>query len=517
VGISLRARLIAAFSAIIFLTLFVVGIGFVFILRQYQEQRELIRLGSLSIPVSYQVRALEQQGASAAELADFLAHQADELDVRIVLAGPQGMIFHDTGSSLVGQRIDLAGAQRFGPMRRAPLVSAPGQQDRRIFFIASPVSAPGSTLAERFLGRQSSYIVALVSEPLTLVGVLGEMAPRLFLAASLSLLASIGVAWVLAGSIARPLARMTHAAEAIARGEYDHEIPERGADEVGRLAAAFNAMAHEVARSTRTLRDFVANVSHDLRTPLTSIQGFSQAIVDGAVRDREGYVEAGRIINREADRMRRMVEDLLELSKIESGEVTLDLADVDLASLVRAAGERVEPRAAEHGLDLNYRIETTPTVRADPRRLERVLDNLLDNAVKYADLGGKVMLVVGLVRGPSRAREYRDRDGVANGQGDAAAQAFVSVHNTGPGIPADDLPRIFERFYQVDKSRAGAGQGSGLGLAIAQEIVQAHGGRIVANSSPAGGTELTVTIPLVDQAQGVAVVSGSPILGHSRQ
>jgi signal transduction histidine kinase len=528
---SLRSRLIAAFAAIIFLTLVIVGVGFAFVFGQYQAQRELTRLGALAGQVSYQVRAHEAQGASAAEIGDLLARQSDDLDVRIILATPQGRIFHDTQGDLFGQRIDIGASQRIGAFPRARLVNADG--GRRIVFVAGPGGPPGSPVAERFLGRQSAYLVALVSEPLTIAAILREMAPRLLPAALISLLASIGVAWLFAASIARPLARMTRAAEEIARGRYGHAIPEQGADEVGRLATAFNAMAREVAGSQRTLRDFVANVSHDLRTPLTSIQGFSQAMVDGSLRDRDDYAQAGQIINEEAERMSRLVEDLLELSKIESGQAALNLADVDLAALLRGVVGRAERATAERGIDLVYRFDAAPVVRADPRRLERVFDNLLGNAIKHTPRGGRIVLAVGstaaeahepdahggrargVARWPGRVGRLPERaagqprilepgrgpsSGVVAASSGGQPLAVVSVHNTGSAIPPEDLPRIFERFYQVDKSRTGSAEGSGLGLAIAREIVQAHGGQIFATSSPTDGTELAVTIPLLDPA-----------------
>ncbi len=500
---SLRTRLIAAFAAVIFLTLFLVGIGFLFIFRQQLEQREMFRLASVARQVTFQVQALERGGFTAREIAETLGQQADELDVRVVLANQQGVIFHDTESGLVGQRIDMSSGQRLGPLRRARLSPMPGAQvDPRLFFIAVDRSPPGGTLAERFLGRPSTYVVALVSEPQTLWTALREMASRLLLAAFVSILASIGVAWLLAASIARPLARMTQAAEAVAQGQYDQEIPEAGTDEVGRLATAFNSMTREVARSNRTLRDFVANVSHDLRTPLTSIQGFSQAMVDGTLREREDWVEAGRIVNEETERMRRLVEDLLELSKMEAGQAALDLAEVDFATLVGQAVERAERAAAERRVELVYRPLAAPTVRADTRRIERVVDNLLGNAIKHTPLGGAITVAL---------------DRIA----ESGPRARLAVHNSGSLIPPEDLPRIFERFYQVDKSRAGSAGGSGLGLAIAREIVQAHGGRISANSSPASGTEFTVTIPCLDPVPVVGIGSTpgprrEPVVGRLR-
>jgi signal transduction histidine kinase len=496
-GRSLRGRLILAFAGIIALTLLLVAIGFIFILRQHQEQRELIRLGALAGPVSFQVRALEQQGASVEEIAGSLVQQADDLDVRMVLIDRQGLISHDTeaGSDrLVGQRIDFAGGQRLGPLRRSRLLRVAEHRDRPLHFVAAAPGPPGAA-GERFPGRPGGHFVALVSEPPTFWLVVREMAPRLVIPALVSLLASIGVAWLLAASIARPLARMTQAAEQIARGNYDQAISEGGADEIGRLGIAFNTMAREVARSQRALRDFVANVSHDLRTPLTSIQGFSQAMVEGAL-PRGGYVEAGRIINKEAARMRRLVEDLLELSKIESGEAMLTLEPVELVPLARRAGERAAAEAAERGVELAYRFEARQSVEADLRYIERVLDNLILNAVKHTPRGGKVTLTVTGDKMPP---------------GETKPHASITVHNTGSVIPEQDLPRIFERFYRVDKSRAGSAEGSGLGLAIAREIVQSHGGQISATSSTSAGTEFVVRLPALAGTPVVGLRSGADI------
>jgi len=481
---SLRTRLIVAFAAIIFLTLALVVLGFVFVLRQYQEQRELLRLGSLANSLAFQLRTVDADSMSSPQLAELLNRQSDELDVRIVLAGPGGMIFFDTESTLIGQRIDMQSAQRIGPIRRAMLARPIGDADGRIFILAGnvPPERPG----------QRPVILALASEPLTVWRVLGEMAPRLLLAALGSLLASIGVAWLVAASIARPLAQMTHAAEAIARGRYDQEVPHRGPDEVGRLAAAFGTMAREVAQSQRTLRDFVANVSHDLRTPLTSIQGFSQAMVDGSLHDPEDFADAGRAINEEAARMRRLVEDLLALSKIESGQVSLDMADHDLAGSAEQAVERVARRADEKGVAIALAVETDRTVRADGRWIERALDNLVDNAVKHTPSGGEIRVTVA---------RHSECIAPENG-GRTDGGMVVAVHNSGSYIPPDELPRVFERFYQLDKSRAGSAEGSGLGLAIAHEIVQMHGGRIAVESSRAGGTSFSVTLPCADRAAG---------------
>ncbi|MFN8634153.1 MAG: HAMP domain-containing sensor histidine kinase [Chloroflexota bacterium] len=496
---SLRARLILAFAAIIFLTLLLVGIGFVFIIRQYQEQRELLRVGSLIGPILGQSRQLDAQGRTLEEARDFLDRQADELDVRLVLARAGGQIIYDSSDALLNHRIDVPAAEPLGPMVRARLVVAPGTDDPRLRFIF--LQPGGPERFERPLPRPSNVVLAIVHEPPTVWSVIREMAPRLFLAALVSLSASIVVAWLLAGSIARPLARMTRAAEDMALGRYDHEIEASGDDEVGRLSAAFNMMMREVARSHRTLRDFVANVSHDLRTPLTSIQGFSQAMVDGALRTPEDYAEAGNAINEEAERMRRLVEDLLELSKIESGQVRLELEPCELEILAHQAAERAERRAEERGVSLALTVDETPPVRADSRWVERAVDNLLDNALKHTPSGGTITLATGAMTVPPGAHVISPIGRRSGGFG------YIAVHNTGSFIPPGDQPRVFERFYQLDKARSTSGGGSGLGLAIAQEIIQAHGGWIHVQSSRAGGTEFSILLPLLDRLSGRGVGS----------
>ena len=499
---SLRARLILAFAAIIFLTLLLVGIGFVFIIRQYQDQRELLRIGTVLGPILAQARQLDQQGRTLEDARDFLDRQADELDVRLVLLRGPGSIVYDSGDRLVGRRIDLQAAEPFGPLQRWRLMAAPGVEDPRLRFIFLQPGGPGAGAGgDRPPPRPGNVTLAIVHESPTLGSVIREMAPRLTLAALVSLSASIVVAWLLAASIARPLARMTRAAEDMALGRYDHEIEARGDDEVGRLSTAFNMMMREVARSQRTLRDFVANVSHDLRTPLTSIQGFSQAMVDGALRTPDDYADAGRVINEEAERMRRLVEDLLELSKIESGQVRLDLEPCEVEILAHQAAERAERRAEEQGVGLALAIDEAPLVRADGRWIERAVDNLLDNALKHTPAGGTVTIATGTMTVPPGARVLSPVGRRTGGFG------YIAVHNTGSFIPPGDQPRVFERVYQLDKARSTSGGGSGLGLAIAQEIVQAHGGWIHVQSSRAGGTEFAILLPLLDRFSGRRVGS----------
>jgi len=280
------------------------------------------------------------------------------------------------------------------------------------------------------------------------------------------------VAFFISRSIALPLGQLTHASEGMAQGNYNQEIAVEGSDEVVRLAASFNKMAREVKRSQQMQRDFVANVSHELKTPLTSIQGFSQAMLDGATKGEEAYRRAAHIINEEAQRMIRLVSELLDLSQIESGQVAMAREPVDLAELLRRCVARFESRAKEAGLGLELDLPSPLTVLGDADRLERVFANLLDNAIKNTPEGGTISILAR--QGGPQAIE-------------------VTVADTGVGIPPEDLPRIFERFYRVDKSRAAGG--TGLGLSIAKEIVEAHGGQIRVSSELGKGTQFVVALP----------------------
>jgi len=227
-----------------------------------------------------------------------------------------------------------------------------------------------------------------------------------------------------------------------------------------------------------------------LRTPLTSISGFAGALVDGTLSGAEGAREAGRIIGEEAERMRRLVEDLLYLSRIESGDLALQREQLDLAEMARAAQARFLFRAQEGGIAFGVEAAQPVLIMGDSRRIGQVLDNLVENAFKYTPPTGDVTLSVGFEesRAPAGGRNARP-----------SRTAVLTVHNSGSYIPPSEAERVFERFYQIDKARAG-NRGSGLGLAIAREIVQAHGGRIVLHSTVQGGTTFTVRIPALDSS-----------------
>lgn len=304
----------------------------------------------------------------------------------------------------------------------------------------------------------------------------GDLLTPILQAGVLGIVVSIALAWLMSRWVAAPLGRIADAAIAVAEGEYTQtEVPE-GPREVERLATAFNRMVRQVQTSQQVQREFLANVSHELKTPLTSIQGFAQAMIDGAVEDADARDHAVRVIYEESERLRRLVEDLLDLARLDAGQIEFDRHPVDLTILLQSIVDRLRLRASESGVDLQSRLDGLGAMVGDGDRLVQVFTNLLDNAIKHTPDGGTVRI---------------------HGEVEAG---WVSIHvdDSGKGIPDQDLSRIFERFYQVDKARRGGGdRGVGLGLAISRQIVEAHGGRLVAQSTIGKGSRFTVQMPIV--------------------
>jgi signal transduction histidine kinase len=310
----------------------------------------------------------------------------------------------------------------------------------------------------------------LLSSPIS-----GELLRALAQAGGVALVLSLLLAWLISQSVASPLAKISSAARQVAVGKQIAVQPE-GPKEVRQLGQAFNEMSARLHASQQSQRDFVANVSHELKTPLTSIQGFAQAILDGTASTPEEQQQAAQVVYDESGRMYRMVLDLLELARLDAGTVEFEVGEVDLGLLLQAVVERFAPQSSQAEVELVSAVEGLPPVTGDGDRLAQVFNNLVDNALKHTPPGGQVQL-----------------EGKMEG-----GQVLVSVKDNGPGIPEDELSRIFERFYQLDKSRRGGPtHGSGLGLAIANQIVHAHRGEISVRSIVGVGSEFIVRLPIV--------------------
>ena len=303
-----------------------------------------------------------------------------------------------------------------------------------------------------------------------------DLLKPLLQAAGIALILAIILSWLMARWVSAPLNQIAEASQAVASGRYDLELKPGGPREVVSLAQAFNEMVRQVEASQMSQQDFIANVSHDLKTPLTSIQGFAGAILDGTAEDVAAQRHAAQVIHDESDRLSRMVDELLELARFDAGQIAFKRERVLITALLETVVERQAMRAEEAGVLVTTSIPVLPDIVGDGDRLAQVFTNLLDNAIKHTPEGGRVKL-------------WAEADG-----------GWISIHvdDSGPGIPSEELSRIFERFYQVDKARPGGSRrGVGLGLAISREIVRGHDGRIVAQSTEGVGSRFTVQLPLV--------------------
>ena len=486
---TVRANLIAAFAAIIALSLLLASGAFAYLLREYQADYERDRLERVATFYAGLVYRMAAEGSSLQAIDNQLDQSANDSGLRVLLIDADGTVLHDTqnNNEFAGRTFAMPRtAGRRPNVSQGPVATPSGSE---VFTVVSFRGLP-------------SVRVAVAAPEQTLTSAWTEVLPRLSMAALMALLVSIAIAWWLASAITRPIVQITRASEEMAAGNLDpHLTLPDTTDEVGRLSKAFTSMAREVARSHRAMRDLLANVSHDLRTPLTSISGFAGALVDGTLSGAEGAREAGRIIGEEADRMRRLVEDLLYLGRIEAGDVSLQRVRVDLAELARAVQSRFSFRAHEAGLRLSVHAPEPAPVIGDAHRLGQVLDNIVENAFKHTPPSGSIDVTVTLEPGRNNGRSPRPAH---NGR------VTVVVHNTGSYIPPEEAERVFERFYQVDKARAGPDGGRGLGLAIAREIVQAHNGQIHLESSPAGGTSFIIRIPALEPAGASALPSSEP-------
>ncbi len=469
--LSLRARLLASFALVIALCL--VGGGFVsiWLLRDQQTASAEERIGRLVEPISARLRQMQLQRWSPERTAEDLATFARYFDVRILLVDGDARVVLDTDlrHPMVGARIE--------EVEERQVTSAPAYRSARarmrgedLYFFRAPVrpvppGAPGRPIPV----SGQTLVVAVPATDVTAAW--ARLLPRLLVAGGAAASVATVVAVMLARRITRPIAQMTQASEAMAHGDYSQRIAIGGDDEVATLGRAFNQMAQQVDRSTKATRQLIADVSHDLKTPLTSIQGFSQAMLDGVLRDDEERNRAAEIVHEEAGRMRALIDDLLYLSQIEAGQLPITLEPMNIDDLVLAAARRFRYQAEAAGVQVRLALDGA-TVLADERRMEQVLANLLDNAIRYAPTGSEVLLRT--VRLPGAV--------------------LVEVHNGGTPIPAEDLPHLFDRFYQVDRARTRDGH-SGLGLAIVRELVQAHRGEVSVQSAAGAGTVFTVRLP----------------------
>jgi signal transduction histidine kinase len=307
---------------------------------------------------------------------------------------------------------------------------------------------------------------------------------QLLLGGALASATALLLARFLAKGMTTPLRDMAHAAHAMSQGDYSRRVHSASRDEVGQLAAAFNRMSSELANVERLRRDLVANVSHELKTPISALRARLENLLDGV---EPPDPEVLQVMLQQAERLSRLVDQLLDLSRLESGDVPIEREDLDLDPLVSAVIDEVQVARGDHLVHVRAEIpDDVPRLWADSERIHQVLFNLLDNAVRFTPPGGEV--VVSAVH--------------------SAGRCEVRVIDTGPGIPPEHLPFLFERFYRVDQARTRGDGGTGIGLAIARSVVEAHGGRIWAESEVGRGSVFTFDLPLAREPSRSRVTTG---------
>ncbi len=474
----LRTRILLTAIGLSLAGIVLVGVLSAVQIRDYLEERqerELVSLAGL-------IGGLAGDGSVAAgsESSDTLLHRlASSLGVRISLIRSDGAVVFDSAlpRSRLGEvanhadrpEVKDARATGFGKARRWSETSR-----EELVYIVRPVAgaAPGA-MAGGFVrvALPAKEVDALDERIRTIVA----------LVAGGSLLLLLLVGFQISKRISRPVTDIVATAQAIKEGDLTQRIPVTGNDEMASLSTAINDMAEKLGADIERLRklervrsEFLGNVSHELRTPIFSIQGFLETLLDGAMDDPAVNRDFLEKAYSHASRLNTLLSDLIEISRIESGDMKMSFRYFPVADFIRQAADEMRPAAERKNLHVEIELAVDPDekVYGDRERLKQVVINLVDNAVKYTDPGGAITVAARYERNAVR----------------------IDVRDTGAGIAEEHLPRIFERFYRVDRDRSREVGGTGLGLAIVKHIVEAHGGVMRVESEPGRGSTFSFTL-----------------------
>ncbi len=493
-----QGRLAVAFLSVVALILVLVTVLVINRLDDYFTRQQTTDLEQRAETVSTYVQSLAR-AAAAGRLVISPDGRVDPAVVLVMLNREQQRVIADRlGQADVRIRFGLLQSTGetllFVPAVDAPLLMhlevqpAAGQTQERSAVVSHAYAAGGLF--------QPYAVEVTLSNPYTfrataLANVTGLLAAIALFALGLSVV----VAAFMARRFTTPLRRLTEASRGLAEGDLSRRVPpghvREGSSELAALAVQFNAMADRVEESVQIIRrdrdrsrDFLADVSHELRTPLAALRMFNELLREGADRDPETLAEFIESSGQQIERLDWLAQNLLELSKLDSGLVLLALRPDDLRAAVESAVEQSSSAARKRGISVTLHLPDAPVrVRHDPQRIGQVVANLVANAVKFTDRGGLVAV---------------DLNATADG-------ARIDVVDTGVGIHPAELPRIFERFYRGSIASEARGSGSGLGLAIARSIVEMHGGAIAAESRLGAGSKFTVQLP-----RDPRLVEGSP-------
>ncbi|MCL4531857.1 MAG: ATP-binding protein [Actinobacteria bacterium] len=406
-------------------------------------------------------------------LSDLLRGPTD----RLVLSDASGRIVADTDGELVGRS-----AEGLNAVNQAPITV--GSTRVGTIYLLSFTPGPSASAgrgqgAGPPPGRGPGAVTGAATPQMPSVSLessyLASVDRAILTTAVISAIIAIAAGLFVSRKITRPLSRLAAASQEVASGRLDRRLEVTSDDELGRVSSTFNAMAESLQRNEEARRHMVADIAHDLRTPLAVIQGTVDGMLDGVIAPDRDNMES---IKEEVALLTKLVADLRTLSLAEAGQLKLDRSKVDLLAFAQRAVLKVEPMARGRGISCRVEGQTpAPVVEIDSDRMGQVLGNLLDNALRYTPEGGTITVSV-------------DRN--------AAGRAVLSVADTGIGISSADLAHIFDRFYRADRSRTRKSGGSGLGLAIVKQLVLAHDGRVWAESRPDAGSRFSIELPTVN-------------------
>ena len=439
---SLRFRLLVAFTLVIMVA---VGAVYFFVhqttggeIRRYGERSELARLGRVGFELNRYYR--EQGGWEG--IQPYVEQWGSLYGRRIILTDSSGVVVADSQGELIGAQY---------------ITDTPGR----------PLSPPWEESVSGTL-----YISPGQSADFPSPRGLSQAISRFLIwGALLAVAIALLFTFFLSRRISAPVKTLALAARRLGQGDLSQRVQFKDKGEMGEMAEAFNSMASDLERAEQLRRNMVADAAHELRTPLSNIRGYLEAIRDGIKKPDADTI---RSLGEEATLLSRLVDELQELSLAEAGELKLDCQMEDINRLIKETLAAIQTQAKAKEISVAIDLaEDIPAVNADSQRIRQVLRNLLDNAMAHTAKRGTITVT---------ARKQHN-------------YVKVSIIDTGDGIPAEDLPNVFERFYRVDKSRTRASGGSGLGLTIAKRLIEAHGGIIEAQSELGKGSRFTFTLP----------------------
>ena len=463
---SLRFRLLAAFALVILVT---VGAIYLFVsqttgveFRHYGERSEQAHFGR----VAFELHRYYREHGDWEGIQPYVEQWGNLYGRRIILTDSGGVVVADSDRELLGQQYqtDTPGMALVPPRNQGWLPGKEYRPDTPGISLLPPWE--GSSVGTFYISPGPS---AVFPSPLGLSQTISRF---LLWGALLAIAVALLVTYFLSRRISAPVKALTLAARRLGQGDLSQRVQSEDKSELGELAQAFNTMAENLERSEQLRRNMIADIAHELRTPLSNLKGYVEAIRDGLVKPAP---DAIRSLDEEAMMLSQLVNDLQELSLAEAGELKLDCQKENIIKLLKQIAGVKQSQAAAKGISLSADLpKKLPRVNIDSRRISQVLLNLIDNAITHTPQGGIITIT---------ARKLDN-------------WVEIGVEDTGEGIPAEHLPNVFERFYRVDKSRARATGGTGLGLAIARSLVEAHGGKIEVQSEEGKGSHFAFTIPM---------------------